>query len=258
MNPTAGPDVEFRGISFAYDGAPVLEGVSFAVQPRQAVCIVGPNGGGKTTLVKLMLGLLKPDRGEIRIFGQSPEQARLRIGYMPQYAHHDLQFPATVMDVVLMGRLGRKGPAGFLGFFGKADRETAREALARVGMAEFARRPFAAISGGQRQRVLVARALCCGPDLLVLDEPTAHVDSLAESQLFEVLQELNRRMTILLVSHDLGFVSHLVETVVCVNRTVVVHPTSALDGDAIRDVYGGEVRVVHHDDVISREEHRHD
>jgi len=255
---TAGPDIELRGVSFAYDGVPVLEDVDLTIQPREAVCIVGPNGGGKTTLVKLMLGLLKPDRGEVLVFGRSPGQSRLRIGYMPQYARHDLQFPATVTDVVLMGRLGRKGVAGFLGLFGKADRDAAREALGRVGMDKFARQPFSAISGGQRQRVLIARALCCQPDLLVLDEPTANVDILVESQLSEVLKELNQRMTILLVSHDLGFVSHLVETVVCVNRTVVVHPTSELDGDAIRDVYGGEVRIVRHGDVISRQEDCHD
>ncbi len=255
---TPGPDVELSGVSFAYDGTPVLENVELTIRPREAVCIVGPNGGGKTTLVKLILGLLKPDCGQIRVFGQPPRQTRLRIGYVPQYAQHDLQFPATVMDVVLMGRLGQQGIASFFGFFSKADREAARSALERVGMEEFENRPFAALSGGQRQRVLIARALCCRPDLLVLDEPTANVDSLAESQLFEVLQELHRRMTVLLVSHDLGFVSHLVETVVCVNRTVAVHPTSELDGDAIRDVYGGEVRMIRHDDILSHHDDCHD
>ena len=111
-------------------------------------------------------------------------------------------------------------------------------------MDDFGRRPFASLSGGQRQRVLIARALCCQPDLLLLDEPTSNVDSLVEARLLDLLRELNRRMTILMVSHDLGFVSGFVESVICVNRRVVVHPTSEITGEVIRDIYGGEVRMV--------------
>ena len=170
------------------------------------MCIVGPNGGGKTTLVKLILGLLRPQRGEVRVFGQPPHRARLRVGYMPQHVQHDPQFPVTVMDIVLMGRLGQ----GVLGWPGRADRRAAIDALAQVGMEEFRRRPFADLSGGQRQRVLIARALCCKPDLLLLDEPTSNVDSLVEARLLDLLRDLNRQMTIVMVSHDLGFVSGLV------------------------------------------------
>jgi zinc transport system ATP-binding protein len=242
------PVISLRNVAFSYGGPPVLEDVNLSIGDRQAMCVVGPNGGGKTTLVKLILGLLAPQRGEVRVFGQSPQHARRRAGYMPQRVEHDLHFPVTVMDVVLMGRLGKGGIAGTMGWHGRADRRAALDALAQVGMDEFPRRPFSSLSGGQRQRALIARALCCKPELLLLDEPTANVDSLVETRLLGLLRELNRRMTILMVSHDLGFVSELVEHVICVNRRVVVHPTSELTGEAIRDVYGGDVRLVRHDE----------
>jgi len=166
---------------------------------------------------------------------------------MPQHAQYDAQFPVTVQDVVLMGRLGQRGARGLFGWRAPDDRQLAMESLAEVGMETFAARPFSALSGGQRQRVLIARALCCQPELLVLDEPTSNVDTLAEAKLLEILQRLSRRMTIVMVSHDLGFVSSLVERVICVNRQVAVHPTSEVSGETIDQMYGGPVRVVHHD-----------
>jgi zinc transport system ATP-binding protein len=275
------PAIRLRDVGFSYGGPPVLEDVNLSIGEREAVCIVGPNGGGKTTLVKLILGLLAPKRGEVRMFGQPPCRSRLRAGYMPQYAQFDPQFPVSVMDLVLMGRLGegRKsgdGPAadapaddrkksGWTGRLGerlarltgwhtRADRRAAADALEQVGMADFWRQPFASLSGGQRQRVLIARALCCKPDLLVLDEPTSNVDSVVEARLLEVLRELNRRMTILMVSHDLGFVSDLVESVICVNRRVTAHPTSRLSGEMISALYGAERRIVRHDESLSRDD----
>jgi len=248
---SAEPDILLRDVCFAYGRLPVLENVNLTIGHREAVCMVGPNGGGKTTLVKLMLGLLRPDEGEVRIFGESPQRARLRVGYMPQHLHYDPQFPVTVLDLVLMGRLGRGGVFGVLGWYGSADRKAALQALGEVGMEAFARRPFRTLSGGQRQRVLIARALCCRPDLLLLDEPTAHVDARVERKLFDILREKHNRMTILVVSHDLGFVSSTVQRVICVNRRVVIHPTGHITGEVIRDLYGGDVRMVRHDDHLS-------
>ncbi|MCE5269463.1 MAG: ABC transporter ATP-binding protein [Planctomycetaceae bacterium] len=242
------PVISLNDVMFSYGGPPVLEDVSFSIAARQAVCVVGPNGGGKTTLIKLILGLLTPQHGEVLLFGEPPRRSRQRIGYMPQHAQYDPLFPVSVMDIVLMGRLGQRGLSGLTGWHGRADRQAAIDALDEVGMKDFGRQPFAALSGGQRQRVLIARALCCKPDLLLLDEPTSNVDSLVEARLLELLRELNQRMTIVMVSHDLGFVSGFVESVICVNRRVVVHPTSQVSGQVIHDLYGGEVRMVHHDE----------
>jgi len=252
MSPS--PVLSLSNVSFSYGtAAPVFDGVDLAIQDREFVSVVGPNGGGKTTLLKLLLGLLRPDAGEVRVFGVPAPDARRRVGYMPQYAHYDPKFPVTVRDVVLMGRVERHA----VGFYSRQDRRAADEALAQVGLADLAERLFEALSGGQRQRVLLARALATEPDLLLLDEPTANVDAAVESKLFEILKELNTRMTILIVSHDLGFVSEIVQSVVCVHNDLVVHPTSALTGDLIRDMYGGDVRMVRHDHRCSEEGHSH-
>ncbi|MBI9078009.1 MAG: ABC transporter ATP-binding protein [Desulfatibacillum sp.] len=247
-------DIELDGVSFGYTRQPVLSNVRLQVERGEFASIVGPNGGGKTTLLKLMLGLLQPDTGSVNVLGVSPEKARLRVGYMPQYSHLDPQFPVTVMDVVLMGRL-RKGA---MLMYSKKDREAAMACLEEVQLAELANNLYSELSGGQRQRVLIARALCCQPDLLLLDEPTSNVDPDMQQSLFDMLQKLNKRMTILLVSHDLGFVSQVVRSVICVSREVVVHPTSELDGTLIKEIYGGDCRLVRHDHRCSEEGHCHD
>jgi zinc transport system ATP-binding protein len=203
------PAVCFHNVTFAYQTIPILENVAFSVQERDFVSIIGPNGGGKSTMMKLMLGLLKPDRGEVRVFGTSPARARQRIGYTPQHTLFDPQFPVTVMDVTLMGRLERHWGA-------------------------------------------------CEPDLLLLDEPTAGIDAMVENKLLDVLRELKQRMTILMVSHDLEFVSSMVETVICVNRQVRVHPTSAISGSLVEEMYGGSLRLVRHDHFQPEKGHRHD
>lgn len=251
---SAEPVISFNNVSFTYDRVPVLRDVTFSVGRREAVCIVGPNGGGKTTLARLILGLIGPGAGEVRVFGRRPIESRLRIGYMPQHLGYDAQFPVNVMDIVLTGRLGNPSLLGRLGWYVAADRRIALEALASVGMERFARRSLAALSGGERQRVLIARALCCRPDLLLLDEPTANLDTPGGIKLFEILRELQRRMTVVIISHDVGFVTDLAEKVICVNRQVVVHPVKELDGRAIHDLYEGNVRMVLHSDRIEREQ----
>jgi zinc transport system ATP-binding protein len=242
------PVIQIEDLSFQYDsGGLVLEGVTLTIHELDFASIIGPNGGGKTTLLKLLLGLLTPTSGRIRVLGRTPVRARTRIGYMPQHAAMDQKFPVHVLDVVLMGRLG---PGRGLGPFSRRDRDAALESIAQAGLAGLEKKPFSALSGGQRQRVLLARALVSDPELLLLDEPAAGLDQKVEKDFFELLRELNRSKTMLLVSHDLGFVSSFVKTVVCVHRTVDVHPMSRLDGAMIQELYGGDVHLVHHDHSI--------
>ena len=238
------PVIAIEDVAFSYDGAPVLEKVDIAIYRGDFVSLVGPNGGGKTTLLKLVLGLLVPTKGRIRVLGLAPAQARHRIGYMPQYAHVDVRFPISVADVVLMGRLGR---GAMPGPYRRADVEAARQALREVDLLDHGHRPFSDLSGGQRQRALIARAIVSEPEIIMLDEPTASLDVHMEEELYGLLRRLNRRMTVIVVSHDLGFVSQFVKSVVCVKGQCIIHPTSELTGDLIRTIYGSDVRMVRHD-----------
>ncbi len=238
------PAIEIADLWFSYDTQPVLQDVHLEIAPGEHVCVVGPNGGGKTTLLKLMLGLLRPDRGRVSVFGQSPRQARRRIGYTPQHARFDPSFPVSVLDVVLMGRLGQ---ARGIGPFAAEDRQIAAECLAEVGLGDLQHRGFAQLSGGQRQRVLIARALAARPSILLLDEPTANLDAGVEQEFHALLARLARRLTIVMVSHDIAFVSQTVGKVVCVQGTVAVHPTAELTGGVIRDLYGQDLRLIRHD-----------
>ena len=245
--------VEFQSVSFAYEQQPVLENVSFAIPRGDFASIVGPNGGGKTTMLKLILGLLTPKSGSIMLFGDQPKRSRKRVGYTPQFLQVDYCFPVSVFDVVLMGRL-EGGAQKYR--YNKTDKIAAEAALETMRLAEVKNTSFRKLSGGQRQRVLIARALCADPELLLLDEPTSNIDPSSEEVLFDILGELNKTLSIVLVSHDIGFVSRLVKSVICVNKTVAIHPTSALNGQMISEIYGAEgMRMIRHDHRCS--EHGH-
>jgi zinc transport system ATP-binding protein len=235
------PAVSFDRVCFGYGPTRVLEEVSFEVMPGHSICVIGPNGGGKTTLLRLALGLLEPQSGQVRIFGLPPAEGARRIGYVPQAMRFDPQFPVNAMDIVLMGRIERVR----LGFFPKACRVAAAEALDEVGLAEVAKTPFANLSGGQRQRVLIARALATGADLLLLDEPTANVDLTVEAQFLESLERLRQRITILMVTHDIDLISRLGDSVLCVNHRVHRHAVGDMSGDLIREIFSGEYRLEH-------------
>jgi zinc transport system ATP-binding protein len=238
--------VHFDRVDFSIGGVRVLQNVRFSVRRGEFLYMIGPNGGGKTTILKLILGLLTPESGNIRVLGGTPSQASPRVGYLPQYQHFDPKFPVTVMDVVLMGRLrGAVKPV-----FSRDDHAAGDEALEALGLGDLAGRPYYALSGGQRQRVLIARALVNAPELLLLDEPTSNVDVHIEEILFDLLERLNRTMTIILVTHDYGVVPRRVERVVCVNQTAAVHPTRRLTGDVIQRLYRQDLSRVHHDKVF--------
>lgn len=251
----AGAAVDVKGVWFGYDATPALEEVNLQIERGDFVCLVGPNGGGKTTLLRLMLGLLRPSKGTIRVLGETPERGRRNIGYMPQRTQLDPQFPVTVRDVVLMGRLGRGWQ---LGPFGRADRFAALRALETVQLADRARSSFAALSGGQRQRVLIARALACEPQILMLDEPSANLDPRVQDELYDLLLELNKHLTVIIVSHDVGFVSNYVRSIVCVNRQVETHASGQLSPELMRELYGHGVQQVHHHHHEHDHGHDHD
>tara|TARA_B100001079_G_scaffold56097_1_gene46956 strand:- start:1258 stop:2040 length:783 start_codon:yes stop_codon:yes gene_type:complete len=241
--------IELQSVSFAYSSFPVLEEVSLRVEDGEFLGIVGPNAGGKSTLLKLILGLLHPHAGTIDVLGGRPAEARQKLGYVPQHPSFPRDFPITVEQSVLLGRLGtgRRRP-GILspGRYTKSDRNAAFEALTEVEADGLANRQIDSLSGGQLQRVLLARALVSEPAILILDEPTANIDQRVESDIFDLLKRLNVRMTILVVSHDIAFISSYVERVACINRSLVCHPTDAIDGQVIQDLYGEEVRMVAH------------
>ncbi|MDF7807374.1 ABC transporter ATP-binding protein [Pontiellaceae bacterium B12219] len=236
--------IQIDNLNFSYGPVSVLENAQLSLGEREFVSIVGPNGGGKTTLLKIILGLLEPQSGTVSVFGNVPAAGRKWIGYLAQYANLDAQFPVTALDVVLMGRLGK---TRHLGFYTKTDRAAAHAMLERVGLGDLHKRPLNALSGGQKQRVLIARALVSEPKLLLLDEPTSSLDDYVEQELFDLLRELNKELTIVVVSHDVAYVSRYVEKVICVNRAVHTHPVCEIDENLIHDMYGAHVHAVRHD-----------
>lgn len=245
--------ISIQKVEFSYDQSPILKDVNLTIMPLDSVCIVGPNGGGKTTLMKLIIGLLSPDSGSIRIFDKKPEDAFKLVSYVPQYAQYDPQFPISILEVVLMGRLGNS----FTGRYSSTDKQIALDALQQVDLDNLAKRPFSDLSGGQRQRVLIARALASQGKILILDEPTANIDKESETHLFSILKRLNKDMTILMVTHDVGFASKFFKRIACVNREVVMHPTSELTGEVIKDMYGGDISMIRHDHCCTEEGHSH-
>ncbi len=239
--------VEFQSVYFAYDRVNVVEDATFSIERGDFVAVVGPNGGGKTTLLKLMLGLISPQSGAIRLFDQAPRKNGTKIGYTPQFLSVDFNFPMTVLDVVLLGRIRpRFGLSQF--WYSNEDRIAARDALRTLQLEAVAQKPLRHLSGGQRQRVLIARAICGQPEILLLDEPTNNIDRNSEKILSDILIELNERMTIVMVSHDTGFVSQTVRNVICVNKTVAVHAASEMDDHIFHDLYGQPgLKMVRHD-----------
>lgn len=237
--------MELRGVSFSYGRAPVLDDVDLTVARGEFLGIIGPNGGGKTTLLKLLLALLEPDAGRVRVLGGAATEARGRVGYVPQRASFAPDLPVAVRDVVLMGRLG---PGVRAGRWREEDREAARTALERLELAELADRPAGRLSGGQSQRMLIARALAMEPELLLLDEPMSGVDAHMGRSLYAMLREMTGEgeVTVVLVSHDVGVISREVDTVACLNQRLYYHGSEDLPREALEAAYGGPVELVAH------------
>jgi zinc transport system ATP-binding protein len=241
--------IEVKDVSFSYNGNPILQDISFDVDEGEYLGIIGPNGGGKTTLFKVILGLLKPQTGEVRIFGEPLESFKRRhlIGYVPQKSLSDYYFPATVEEVVRSGRTAR---LGLFKRFSKDDALAIERVMEVTDVAGLKGRLIGQLSGGERQRVFIARALASGPKILILDEPDVGVDVTAQEKFYSFLEELNSGsgITILLISHDIDVVAHQAKTILCLNRRLVCHgpPRDFITEEYMQKLYGKKVRFILH------------
>lgn len=235
--------IEFENVWFSYERSTILQEVDLSLEQGEFLGIIGPNGGGKTTLLKLMLGILRPDRGRILILGQAPHDASHRVGYVPQGIDSNRSFPISVLDVALMGRMstsriGRR--------YSGEDRKKVRDVLEKVGMWDHRNRPIGKLSGGQRQRVFIARALATDPEILFLDEPTASVDSEFQTDLYDFLKALNKEVTIVVISHDIGIISSHMKSIACVNKYFIFHSGAQITQEMLDMAYQCPVDLIAH------------
>jgi len=217
------PVIEIKNLSFAYEKQMVLEDINLKVEEKDFLAIIGPNGGGKSTLVKLILGMYKLKKGTISVLGKEPSKSLSHIGYVPQNTNINTDFPIKVIEVVMMGHVEGKRP---LFGYGKDEVLCAMGALAQVGMEQFAQTKIGALSGGQRQRVMIARALCAHPKILILDEPTSSIDQTGQKEIYELLRELNQHITVIVVSHDISVILQYANKAAHVNRLLSYHDIS--------------------------------
>ena len=235
--------IAIRDLWAGYDGEHVLEDINLTIYKRDFVGLIGPNGGGKTTLIKVLLGLLPPTRGSVRVMGQPVKSGRRYIGYVPQTVEVDRDFPISVWDVVRMGRLGRRR---LLHRYTAEDDAAVEQALRRVAMLDLRERAIGDLSGGQRQRVHIARALATEPEILLLDEPTASIDPKVSTSIYQLLQALNDHVTILLISHDMSAIASYVKTVGCLNRHLFYHQTRQLTPEMLELAYQCPIDLIAH------------
>jgi zinc transport system ATP-binding protein len=233
--------VSLKDVWVYYNDTPVLEGINFSVKDNTFLAIIGPNGGGKSTLLKVILGLIKPARGMVSVFGKPADVGRTYIGYLPQAKPTDLAFPISVYEVVLSGRYDRP-----LRKYSAADKEAALKALKDVDMAEYTDRQIGRLSGGQIQRVFLARALARDPKLLILDEPTASIDPERQKSFYALLDKLKNRMAVLFVTHDIGAVSEYFDEIACLNRKMFYHGSAEEGNGKLEETYSCPIDILGH------------
>jgi zinc transport system ATP-binding protein len=244
------PLISVENVSFSFNGLEVIQNVSFAISPGDFVALIGPNGSGKTSLIRIILGILKPSTGRIVLLGEELSQFTQwqRIGYVPQKATHmDPYFPASVREVVAMGLLSKKR---FPRLFSRQDEAAIDRALDQVDMKALKNRRIGELSGGQQQRVFIARAIVNGPDVLFLDEPTAGVDADTQARFYEMLADLNRKegLTIVLITHDFGIITKHVNKVACLNQRLFFHGThdEFCSSSVVQELLHGEHHLICH------------
>lgn len=241
--------IELSHVTAAYGHKVVLRDISLVIGKDDFLGIIGPNGGGKTTLLKVMLGLLAPVAGTIRFFRDGKEVPSLKIGYLPQMNHIDKKFPISVREVVASGLSAEKP---LFRAFTKAQEKRIDEVIGRMGLENLDRRPIGELSGGQLQRVLLGRSIVSRPEVLILDEPNSYVDKRFESHFYPLLEEINRESAIVLVSHDIGTVLSLVKNIACVNETLHYHPGADVSEAWLDETYACPIELVGHGDLPHR------
>ena len=237
--------IEVNNVDFYYGEIPILLNVNLKVEEKDLLALIGPNGGGKTTLIKLILGIFNQKHGNIKIFGENNKHSRIPIGYVPQDTNVNKDFPITVRDIVLSGLLFYNK---FKVRYSTEDKRLAQEALEKVGMKEYSNSRIGELSGGQRQRVLIARALVNKPKIFILDEPTSNIDSTGQQIVYDLLKELNKEITIVLVSHDVGVIQPYIKSIACVNQNVYYHKGSEIKHEMISEAYKCDLNLLTHDE----------
>ncbi|MCI1683780.1 MAG: metal ABC transporter ATP-binding protein [Bacteroides sp.] len=252
------PIIEIKSLSVAYDSRTVLHDVDLTVYEHDFLGVIGPNGGGKTTLIKCILGLLKPASGKILYHSaRNATSNSIVMGYLPQYNSIDRKFPITVEEVILSG-LGGQQP--LTARYGDAQREKARQIVARMGLEGLEERAIGTLSGGQLQRTLLGRAIISDPEVVILDEPSTYIDKRFEARLYELLSEINRECSIILVSHDIGTVLQQVKSIACVNETLDYHPDTGISTEWLERNFQCPIELLGHGGLPHRilgEHHHH-
>lgn len=247
--------IEITDVTASYGKTMALRDVSLTIYQGDFLGIIGPNGGGKTTLLKLILGLLPPVSGSIRFYQQGQEVSKLKIGYLPQISQIDKKFPISVWEVVASG-LAEQKP--LFRPYTKEQEKRIDDILTQMGVREFSTRPIGELSGGQLQRVLLGRAIVSCPQVLILDEPNSYVDKLFESHFYELLGEINKKSAVVLVSHDIGTIVSMVKNIACVNETLHYHPGTDMTDEWLTEVYDCPIDLVGHGNLPHRVLKKHE
>lgn len=247
------PIIELKNITAGYGDEVILSDVNLTINTKDFVGIIGPNGGGKTTLVKVILGLLKPMHGQVLIHNPKGKSTGNSIGYLPQINRTDRKFPITVRDVVLSGLAGERN---IFKKFSKQEIARAHDLLNQMGISHLAGKNIGDLSGGQMQRVFLCRSIISNPALLILDEPNTFVDNKFESDLYKTLKELNEKMAIMIISHDVGTITYYVKTIACVNRKLHYHESNKITEKQLA-AYNCPIQIIAHGDVPHTILHQH-
>lgn len=237
------PLIQITDLSASYDNKTVLSHINLTVYEQDFLGVIGPNGGGKTTLVKTILGLHQPDKGQIRFFQDGKETEEINMGYLPQYNSIDKKFPISVYEVVLSGLSKQKS---LFKRYTRKQHEQVRRIIAQMGLEGYENRAIGQLSGGQLQRAMLGRALVSNPEVIILDEPNTYIDKRFEAKLYELLEEINRERAIILVSHDIGTVLQNVKTIACVNETLDYHPDTEVPTEWLEEHFGCPIELLGH------------